>query len=465
MERNWAGNVTYRAGAVEHPSSVAGVREMISRGGPLRVLGTRHCFNDIADTAGILFALDKVPLEIEVSEDRNSVRVSSGARYGDIAPVLEAEGLALSNLASLPHISVGGAVATGTHGSGDRIGSLSSTVRALTILTAGGEIRRLARGDTDFNGAVVSLGALGVVLDLTLDVEPTYRIAQHVYDRPRWDMVLESLDAVTGAGTSVSVFSRWQDADTADQIWVKQRQPDERAQERADALGVVALEGGGELAPQRFGLGHPAGEREELSQAEPRRGLVGPALDRADQHPARVVEAVDELEDAGERQVELALERLVLGRVEGLGQLDRPLERRDGRHRVAAVQVRHGERVVHVGPRRIQPDGLPERLDDAPHVSEQDLEALLEPVADVDPGVVGPVPAVERHHELRRRPLVPLHAVRGRARREGRGGHRELRAEVLAVVRVVALLVDGHAPRRAVVHLPGRPPERRSPHC
>ncbi len=246
MERNWAGNVTYRAGAVEHPSSVAGVREMISRGGPLRVLGTRHCFNDIADTAGILFALDKVPLEIEVSEDRNSVRVSSGARYGDIAPVLEAEGLALSNLASLPHISVGGAVATGTHGSGDRIGSLSSTVRALTILTAGGEIRRLARGDTDFNGAVVSLGALGVVLDLTLDVEPTYRIAQHVYDRPRWDMVLESLDAVTGAGTSVSVFSRWQDADTADQIWVKQRQPDERAQERAELmrrLGATIADG------------------------------------------------------------------------------------------------------------------------------------------------------------------------------------------------------------------------------
>lgn len=246
MERNWAGNVTYRAGEVEHPSSIAGVREVISRGGTLRVLGTRHCFNDIADTAGSLFTLDDLPIEIEVSEERDSVRVSSGARYGDIAPVLEAEGLALSNLASLPHISVGGAIATGTHGSGDRIGSLSSAVRALTILTAGGEIRRLARGDADFNGAVVGLGALGVVLDVTLDVEPSYRIAQHVYERPRWDAILDTLDAVTAAGTSVSVFSRWQSADTADQIWVKQRQPDGRAHERADlmdSLGAGAADG------------------------------------------------------------------------------------------------------------------------------------------------------------------------------------------------------------------------------
>lgn len=246
MERNWAGNVIYQAGAVEHPSSVERVRKVISRGGPLRVLGTRHCFNDIADTGGSLLALDRMPFEIEVSEDRDSVRVSSGARYGEIAPALEAEGLALSNLASLPHISVGGAIATGTHGSGDRIGSLASAVRALTILTAGGEIRRLARGDAEFNGAVVGLGALGVVLDVILDVEPTYRIAQHVYERPRWDTILDNLDAVTGTGTSVSVFSRWQCADTADQIWVKQRQPDGRAHERAElmrGLGATVADG------------------------------------------------------------------------------------------------------------------------------------------------------------------------------------------------------------------------------
>lgn len=272
MERNWAGNVTYQADVVEHPSSVEEVRETVLRGGPVRVLGTRHCFNDIADTAGAMFALDRLPNEIEVSADRDSVRVSSGARYGDIAPALEAEGLALSNLASLPHISVGGATATGTHGSGDRIGSLASTVRALTILTAGGEIRRLARGDAEFPGAVVNLGALGVVLDLTLDVEPTYQVAQHVYDLPRWDAILDDLDAVTGAGTSVSIFSRWQGTDTADQIWVKQRQPDTHADRRAELM-------------RRLGASDADGPRHPIIGVDPvatseQGGVAGPWFQR-----------------------------------------------------------------------------------------------------------------------------------------------------------------------------------------
>lgn len=245
IERNWAGNLDYRV-SVEHPCSVEEVRAFLARGGQVGVLGTRHSFNDIADTDGILLALDRLPLKIEVNENRDAVRVSGGARYGDIAPVLEEQGLALASLASLPHISVAGAVATGTHGSGDQIGSLAAAVRALTVLTGSGETRRFARGEPDFDGAVVSLGALGVVLDVTLDVEPTYQVAQHVYEHPSWDAILAELDAVTGVGTSVSVFSTWQRTDAADQMWVKQRQPDGRAGERtelAQRLGAEPADG------------------------------------------------------------------------------------------------------------------------------------------------------------------------------------------------------------------------------
>ncbi|MGO2746656.1 D-arabinono-1,4-lactone oxidase [Microbacterium sp.] len=234
IEQNWAGNFRYRAVAVEHPASIDEMRSLITRGGQVRTLGTRHSFNDIADTDGTLLALDRLPIEIEVTDTVDAVRVSGGARYGDIAPVLEEQGLALANLASLPHISIAGAVATGTHGSGDRTGSLSSAVRALTIMTASGEIRRISRGEPGFDGAVVSLGALGAVLDLTLDVEPTYQVAQFVYEHPKWDAILDDLDAVTGAGTSVSIFSTWQRTDAADQIWVKQRQPDARSSDRAE---------------------------------------------------------------------------------------------------------------------------------------------------------------------------------------------------------------------------------------
>ncbi|UUE20034.1 FAD-binding protein [Microbacterium sp. J1-1] len=242
-ERNWAGNLTYRASAVAHPESVDELGALLGQGGPVRVLGSRHCFNDIADTEGVLLVLDRLPSVFEVSADRTAVRVSGAARYGDIAPLLDAEGLALANLASLPHISVAGAVATGTHGSGDAIGSLASAVRGLTILTPSGETRSLERGDADFDGAVVSLGALGAVLDVTLDVEPTYEIAQHVFEHPDWDAVLADFDEVTSIGTSVSLFSTWERTDVIDQIWVKQRLPEAREAARVslfERLGAVA---------------------------------------------------------------------------------------------------------------------------------------------------------------------------------------------------------------------------------
>ncbi|MFB4350644.1 FAD-binding protein [Microbacterium sp. CR_7] len=244
IERNWAGNVAYRASRIEHPSSIDELQGLVAQGGPIRMLGSRHCFNDIADTDGVLVALDRMPAVIEVNEARDAVRVSGGLRYGDLAPRLVAEGLALANLASLPHISVAGAVATGTHGSGDAIGSLASAVRALTIVTPSGDVRTLRRGEPDFDGAVVSLGALGAVVDLTLDVEPTYDVAQHVFEHPSWDAILADFDDVTGVGTSVSIFSTWQHTDQADQMWVKQRLPEARELTRADLFDRL----GGESA-------------------------------------------------------------------------------------------------------------------------------------------------------------------------------------------------------------------------
>ena len=242
IERNWAGNLTYRASEIAHPASLDELREVLGRGGPVRMLGSRHCFNDVADTDGILVALDRMPRVFEIAPERDAVRVSGGLRYGDIAPLLEAEGLALANLASLPHISVAGAVATGTHGSGDAIGSLASAVRALTIVTPAGETRSLRRGDDDFDGAVVSLGALGAVVDVTLDVEPTYEVAQFVFEHPDWEAILRDFEEVTAAGTSVSIFSTWQRTDIADQIWVKQRLPEAHESARESLFEKLGAE-------------------------------------------------------------------------------------------------------------------------------------------------------------------------------------------------------------------------------
>lgn len=250
VERNWAGNLAYRAERIARPRTLVELREALARGGPVRTLGTRHSFNDIADTTGTLISLADMPRVIDVSGD--VVRVSGGVRYGDLAPVLETHGRALANLASLPHISVAGAVATGTHGSGDRVPSLAAAVRSATFLTAGGDEVTISRGDAAFGGAVVHLGSLGVVTELVLNTEPSYRMAQRVYDRPRWSRILDDYDAVTALGDSVSIFTTWRDAEFADAVWVKRRVPggdegsdgDERIDEAAIArLGVGVADG------------------------------------------------------------------------------------------------------------------------------------------------------------------------------------------------------------------------------
>lgn len=219
------------------PGSLGELSDIVARTPGVRALGSRHSFSPIADTDGTLVSLARMPHEIEVDTDAVTAPVSAGLRHGDLVPALDAAGFALANLASLPHISVAGAVQTGTHGSGDRIGSLATQVLGVEMVTADGEVVSLRRGDPEFDGAVVGLGALGVVTHLTLELEPAYEIAQTVYDGARWDDVLAGFDAITGAGDSVSLFTTWQDADTIDQVWVKARPG------RANADAVLAAGG------------------------------------------------------------------------------------------------------------------------------------------------------------------------------------------------------------------------------
>lgn len=228
--QNWAGNLRYRAAAVEEPTTADEVRTLVASairaGTPVRALGTRHSFNDIADTEGVLVSTRLLTGPISLSADAaagnaGTVTVGAGIRYGELALWLEERGLALANLASLPHISVGGAIATGTHGSGDGVSSLAASVVALELVDGTGELRHLDRSHPDFAGAVVALGALGIVTRVTLSVEPSYQVAQTVYENLGWDALLGNFDAVTSAGYSVSVFTRWGEA--VDQVWVKRR--------------------------------------------------------------------------------------------------------------------------------------------------------------------------------------------------------------------------------------------------
>ena len=226
---NWAGNYRYAAARLLRPASIEEVQAAVAGARRVRALGTRHSFTSIADTDGDLVCLDRLPLDIEVDSDERAVRLSGGARYGDLVDVLNRSGWALANLASLPHISVAGAVATGTHGSGDANRSLAAAVRSIDLVTADGELRTVRRQDPDFDGSVVGVGALGIVVRLVLDVEPTYDVRQTVFTGLGWDALGEHFDEITASAYSVSLFTHWTDTGI-EQAWLKSR-ADEPARE------------------------------------------------------------------------------------------------------------------------------------------------------------------------------------------------------------------------------------------
>ncbi len=217
-EQNWAGTHRYRAHRLHRPATLDELTEIVAGTPRVRVLGSRHSFTDIADSDELV-SLEALPADIVVDRDAGTVAFTGPLRYGDLAEALAPQALALHNLASLPHISVAGAVATATHGSGDANGNLGTVVAALELVTSDGEHVRVARGDADFDGMVVGLGALGAVTRVTLDVEPAYEVRQRVYEGLTWDALAAHFDEITGLGYSVSVFTRW--GDTTDQVWVK----------------------------------------------------------------------------------------------------------------------------------------------------------------------------------------------------------------------------------------------------
>jgi xylitol oxidase len=220
---NWAGNLTFGAARVAEPRSVAELQDLVRGGGRLHAIGTRHSFTDVADTEGTFVSVAGLPRVLEVDSAAGTVALDAGVRYGDAYAALDAAGLAFRNLPSLAHVSVGGACATGTHGSGDARQTLSASVVALDLVCAGGEVVTLRRGeDAAFAGAVVALGALGVITRLVIDVEPSRAYRQDVYERLPLDAFLDRFDQVTSLADSVSCFTTWRER-IIDQVWLKRR--------------------------------------------------------------------------------------------------------------------------------------------------------------------------------------------------------------------------------------------------
>lgn len=225
--KNWSGNLEYSTDNVFYPKSVDEVQALVKKLSKVRALGTRHCFNTIADSKNNLICTKELNKIVSLDATAGTVTVEGGIKYGELAPYLHEKGFALHNLASLPHISVAGSITTATHGSGVKNANLAAAVNALEIVIANGSVIHLSRkkDGEKFLGAVVGLGALGIITKVTLDIEPTFMMRQNVYLRMPLSELKEHFEKIVSAGYSVSLFTDWQN-ESINEVWIKSRTDD-----------------------------------------------------------------------------------------------------------------------------------------------------------------------------------------------------------------------------------------------
>ena len=238
MNKNWAGNIEYSTQRVEAPTSIAELQALISKEPKVKLLGSRHSFNRIADSEHLQVSTASLTEMSEVDTTTSTITVGGGVNYGKLATHLHHQGYAIHNLASLPHISVAGAIATATHGSGLRNGNLATALVGMKVVTADGSLRSFSKLDNaeEFNSVAIHLGAIGALAELTLKVEPTFQVSQVVYQNLNTQVALNNLEEIAGTGYSVSLFTNWS-GDEIGQVWVKSRA--DQATQRADLLGAL----------------------------------------------------------------------------------------------------------------------------------------------------------------------------------------------------------------------------------
>jgi alditol oxidase len=266
---NWAGNLTYNTSRIHYPKSIDEVCQIVRQCKQVRALGSRHSFNTIADSSEDLVSLEFMNAIVELDWLRHTITVEAGIKYGEVCEHLHLHGYALHNLASLPHISIAGAVATATHGSGILHGNLATSVAELEFVNAAGEIVKLSRADGDiFNGAVVNLGALGIVTRLTLDLVPAFDVQQYVYLDLPMEQLQEHFKAIMSAAYSVSLFTNYSNK-TINEVWIK-KQSDM-------PLDIAPAEFYGAKAATRNV--HPIAEESAINCTD-QLGVTGPWYDR-----------------------------------------------------------------------------------------------------------------------------------------------------------------------------------------
>ncbi|WP_437584514.1 D-arabinono-1,4-lactone oxidase [Paramicrobacterium sp. CJ85] len=198
--RNWGRTETSKPIRVERPDSAGAVQRAVSAaagsGIPIKAVGASHSFSGIAVPVGVLLELDDLTGVIDVDAERGRVTLSAGTRLRDIPRLLAPHGLAMENLGDIDSQSIAGAVSTGTHGTGARFRGLTAQVVGATLVTGSGELLHV---DDDENSDLLpavrlGLGALGILVDVTVQCVPAFDLHALEKPVPLWD-VLDTLES------------------------------------------------------------------------------------------------------------------------------------------------------------------------------------------------------------------------------------------------------------------------------
>ena len=239
---NWSENVTYTSDVVLFPSSTFELQQIVkdAQYSKLKVIGTRHCFNTIADTGHKTGSntgktghiclenmtsayFDKVVIIGEEDQGPQAVvTFEAGMTYSRLIDIVDAEGLAIQNLPSLPHINVVGSMITGTHGSGHNYTSLTTQVVAFDIVFPNGKLESLSKQTTaDFTNYLINFGGLGVITSMTIRLVPTFMVCKSIYENLKWDILFDkkNFDTIMHHQDFLSFFCTWKNREMTS-VWV-----------------------------------------------------------------------------------------------------------------------------------------------------------------------------------------------------------------------------------------------------
>ena len=199
--QNWGRSVETHPERIAHPASTAEVsslvREAAAAGMKIKAVGASHSFTAIAATDGILLRLDRMNLLISHDPVTARVRVQAGMSLHELNPQLKALGLALPNLGDVDPQSVAGAVSTGTHGTGDTLFGISKAVVGVQLVTGDGEVLEIDESHAWFGASRVTLGALGILTEVTLQCVPAFLLRAR--EEPMaLSEVLDGIDSLVG---------------------------------------------------------------------------------------------------------------------------------------------------------------------------------------------------------------------------------------------------------------------------